>query len=66
MASVPKVGDGTPDAALAIGEDAFRAGFAAAWQLWSKVYPAQPQGEAAAASRAWSEYDPPEHIKALS
>ncbi len=66
-----KVGDGTPDAALAIGEHAFRAG----WHAHARFslglendlgeLGMSPQG-AAAQERAWDAYDPPEHIKDLS
>lgn len=63
----PKVGDGTPDAALAIAEHAFRAGFVAG-EAW--LYPpgdnrTHEETRAAMEDIAWSEYDPPEHIKAL-
>lgn len=60
-----KVGDGTPDAALAIGEDAFKAGFEAGvfgpfgGQMARALLPS-------AAEAAWSSYDPTEHIKELS
>lgn len=60
----PQVGDGTPDAALAIGEHAFRAGFKAAtrydWNVSADGHELELE------EQAWSEYDPPEHIKALS
>ena len=50
----PKVGDGTPDAALAIGEHAFRAGYQACEgkSPWGNV------------DSAWDNYDPLEDIKA--
>ena len=55
----PHVGDGTPDAALAISEHAVRYGYARGWQDAMR-------GEGSAQDRAWDEYDPPEHIKDLS
>lgn len=58
--SGPKVGDGTGDAALAIGEHAFRAGFEAAERAWRNANDAHAQNQ------AWDAYDPPEDIKALS
>lgn len=62
----PKLGDGTPDAALAIAEHAFRAGWDACWSLWRRVYPTQPDSKENAVAHHWDNYDPPEHIKALS
>lgn len=65
----PKVGDGTGDAALAIAEHAFRAGFkAAADYATAKAYLEEQLAEPAERELewAWSMYDPPEHIKALS
>ena len=58
----PKLGDGTPDAALAIGEHAFRAGFARGFYYADQT----SRSEAGAVEDAWDEYDPPEYIKALS
>lgn len=61
----PKVGDGTGDAAIAIGEHAFRAGYQAAVNekveggYWA---PRHMDFE----NKAWDAYDPPEHIKELS
>lgn len=68
------------EAALAIGEDAFRAGVKYALKAAADYADHQrnvrvhadyiPQGvldlEAAACVEGWSEYDPPEHIKALA
>jgi hypothetical protein len=57
-----KVGDGTPDAALAIAEHAFRAGYEAGVEdALSGGHGGGPDVE-----RAWSTYEPPEDIKALS
>ena len=66
----PHVGDTEGDgaggeAALAIGEHAFRAGFAAAVEAWSKST-APSSGWTDTVSGAWNAYDPPEDIKALS
>lgn len=44
------------ETALAVGEDAFRAGFRAN---------THGSYDPELCARAWSEYDPPEHIKAL-
>lgn len=56
----PKVGDGkSSDAALAIGEHAFRAGWAARDNKEGPDY-------ASDLEHAWDNYDPPEDIKALS
>lgn len=56
----PRVGDGSGDAALAIGEHAFKAGYQKANdEIGSYAVPEQMEA-------AWSEYDPPEHIKALA
>lgn len=49
------------DAALAIGEHAFRAGFMACYAAIGKPGTVQSDLE-----RAWSDYDPPEDIKALT
>lgn len=62
----PKVGDGTPDAALAIGEDAFKAGYNAAAARASLFYPTRITEWDVHREEAWSRYDPPEDIKALS
>jgi hypothetical protein len=60
----PHVGDGTGDAAIAIGEHAFRAGFSAATKFdWN--FAAEGK-EAELENKAWDAYDPPEYIKALS
>jgi hypothetical protein len=58
----PKVGDGTGDAAVAIGEHAFRAG----WDACDEASGVQSERRSTTVERAWGEYDPPEHIKALS
>jgi hypothetical protein len=58
----PRLGDGTSDAALAIGEHAFRAGFEAGADWGHKRVGHRPSALAV----AWSDYDPPEDIKALS
>ncbi len=68
LLEAPKVGDGTIDAALAIGEHAFRAGFVCALEA------AKNEGWAGAPTsilavevdKGWSSYDPPEDIKALA
>lgn len=61
----PKVGDGTGDAAIAIGEHAFRAGFAKGHQFGLGTD--LPCNEhSSGADRAWNDYDPPEYIKDLS
>lgn len=61
--SGPRVGDGTGDAALAIGEHAFGAG----WDACCKSYGLMPGRESGQTKYdAWSDYDPPEDIKALS
>lgn len=54
----PRVGDGSGDAAIAIGEHAFRSGFGAGM--------AYTQDDGLNCSLAWDAYDPPEHIKELS
>lgn len=54
-----KVGDGAGDAALAIGEHAFLAGY-------DRGYSAGQNGADSKPHEAWSDYDPPEDIKALS
>jgi hypothetical protein len=60
----PRVGDGSGDAALAIGEHAFIAGYEAAINI------VQAGASAVVNQRrmhqAWLDYDPPEDIKALS
>jgi hypothetical protein len=63
-----KVGDGTPDAALAIGKHAFRAGFAAGKFGINYVNRENPFSHLGApeVDAAWSDYNPPEDIKALS
>lgn len=53
-----KIGDDTGDTAIAIAEHAFRAG-------WDAAYEACKEG-IGDCNVAWSEYDPSEHIKALS
>lgn len=59
----PHVGDGTPDAALAIGEHAFGAG----WDACCVAYGLKPGRESGQTKyEAWSDYDPPEDIKALA
>ena len=66
----PCIGDGSGEAALAIGEAAFRAGFVAALEFardegWTRG--GTPEGKAEqAAANAWDEYEPSEDIKALS
>lgn len=62
----PKVGDGTPDAALAIGEHAFRAGYDAAARVFANAAPIGHQNWEAGKDYSWGQYDPPEDIKALS
>lgn len=59
----PTVGDGSGDAALAIAEHAHGDGFDAG-VAWAQSAGVTEQWEAKSA--AWGEYDPPEHIKALS
>lgn len=62
----PNVGDGTGDAALAIGEHAFRAGWDAAVEAgpeWDDLFHGVSD---TAKEKAWDAYDPPEDIKALS
>jgi hypothetical protein len=54
------------DAALAIGEDAFRAGFQAALNWMKGPQPISQATAALAVNAAWSDYDPPEGIKALT
>lgn len=70
----PYVGDGeSADAALAIGEDAFRAGFDAAlefahtqpFDMWASGLKGTPGAEIVKAA-AWSAYEPPEDIRALA
>lgn len=60
------IGDGTADAALAIGEDAFRAGYEAAAKRALAFYPTKLTDWQAHLEQAWSDYDPPEHIKDLA
>jgi len=59
----PKVGDGSGDAALAIGEHAFRAGYEA---CLNDACPGGPINYTGTVDEAWDAYDPPEDIKALS
>lgn len=54
----PHVGDGSGDAAIAIGEHAFIAG----WHAHAQAM----HGKEGTVHDAWSAYDPPEDIKALS
>ena len=61
--SEPHVGDGTGDAALAIAEHAFKAGFDQALE-YLDLFPSKTV--AGMSDVGWSEYDPPEEIKALS
>lgn len=62
-----KLGDGAPDAAIAIGEHAFRAGFAAGDEWGNKdSYLRGNQTDGGAVNDAWSDYEPSEDIKALS
>ena len=63
LSSGPHVGDGSGDAALAIGEHAFLAGWDAA--MAHANYPTNAESIVPKMD-AWSEYDPPEEIKALS
>lgn len=58
----PKVGDGSGDAAVAIGEHAFKAGYVAG----STPYRGKGADLEGEATKAWDAYDPPEHIKDLS
>lgn len=63
----PHVGDGSGDAAIAIGEHAFRAGWDACVQaVHRQMNVSYPDNVAAKREAAWSSYDPPEDIKALS
>lgn len=62
----PRVGDGSGDAAIAIGEHAFRAGYKRAADRARAFYPTRIESDEAHMEQAWSEYDPPEDIKALS
>ena len=64
----PKVGDGTGDAAIAIGEHAFRAGYEACRNdvAHSKQVVSYPGEYDKHLEAAWGAYDPPEHIKDLS
>lgn len=51
------------DAALAIGEHAFRAGFEAGMQ---SAHAESYERETTTVDEAWANYDPPEDIKVLS
>jgi hypothetical protein len=62
--AIPKVGDGTPDAALAIGEHAFRAGWDDGFLAGN--FEGTPGVASQTKDEAWGNYDPPEHIKELS
>lgn len=62
----PHVGDGTSDAALAIGEHAFRTGYKSAADRARAFHPTRIEDDAAHMEQAWSDYDPPEDIKALA
>lgn len=62
----PTVGDGSGDAAVAIAEHAFKAGYQSAADRARAFHPTRIEDDTAHKERAWSEYDPPEHIKALS
>jgi hypothetical protein len=63
LLDIPQIGDGTPDAALAIGEHAFRAGHRAGFK---QAYDDERGRPTLSVDEALSNYDPPEHIKALS
>jgi hypothetical protein len=60
------VGDGSGDAALAIAEHAFKAGYDLAAQRAVDYAPTVVRDWTAHREAAWSDYDPPEDIKALS
>ncbi len=59
------VEDNSSDIAIAIGEDAFIAGWNAAIDFaYSEGFAGAPSGMAESAKwDAWSAYDPPEHLK---
>lgn len=61
----PRVGDGSGDAAIAIGEHAFKAGWDAG-NSYAMCVARDAEDDLSVRETAWSEYDPPEHIKALS
>jgi len=54
------------DAAIAIGEHAFRAGYTAAVEAARGYHPLILQNYETRMDAAWSDYDPPEDIKALT
>jgi len=62
----PRVGDGTPDAALAISEHAFRAGWTAMRASMKAEVDADFGHREDLFQQAWDAYDPPEHIKDLT
>lgn len=61
-----KLGDGSGDAAIVIGEHAFRAGYNVGYDDGYGNGGAPRLHAATGADRGWSDYEPPEHIKALS
>ena len=65
MTDNPKDEMSDTDVAFAIGEHAFRAGFAAGWDSAMGASQRGEEFEQRWEDRAWSEYDPPEDIKAL-
>ncbi|HEY4542673.1 MAG TPA: hypothetical protein VIG66_09920 [Noviherbaspirillum sp.] len=65
MLEAPKVGDGMPDAALAIAEHAFRAGYRRCAVNFDEKYTDEDQAYHLE-NEAWDAYDPPEYIKELS
>jgi hypothetical protein len=60
------VEDVSGDAAIAIGEDAFKAGYKSAADRARAYHPTRIEDDAAHMEKAWSEYEPPEDIKALT
>lgn len=55
----PKLGDGTPDASLAIVEHAFRAGFNDGMAIGRDVGSGKRAWSSLDEDKAWSNYDPP-------
>ena len=49
------------DAAIQVAEEAFRAGFRAAWELRNQGWQAHPKLE----DHAWDDFEPAEDIKEL-
>lgn len=54
------------DAAIAIAEDAFRAGYKSAADRARAFHPTMIESDNAHMCEAWSNYEPPEHIKELT